>query len=100
MRSAICAISRRASLPRESSVKRLVSATSSPPGAQQRETLDEEVIVDRVAALVVDGVVQRDVAEGDVADHQLEAPAGEVNVGEAGGVNGRGWGEASGRPRR
>ena len=51
-------------------------------GAGQREGLDDEVVVQRVVAGVVHLVVQRDFAERDVADDQVEVVARDAGVGE------------------
>ena len=50
--------------------------------AGEREALDDEVVVKAVSAGVVGLVVQRDVAERDVADDQVEVVAREPAVGE------------------
>ncbi len=51
-------------------------------GAGQREGLDDEVVVQRVVAAVVHGIVEGDLAERHVADDQVEVVARDAGVGE------------------
>ena len=51
-------------------------------GLEERQGLDDEVVVHRVAGRVVPPVVQPRGAERDVADHQVEVPFGQPGVGE------------------
>lgn len=58
-----------------------------PAGAGQVQRLDEEVVVQGVAAAVVARVVRSDLGEGQVADHQVEGVVGDPQLLEAGGVD-------------
>lgn len=54
-----------------------------PTRSHEAEALDQEVVVQRVTAPVVDGVVRGHLGEGDVADRQVEARVAELQVFEA-----------------
>ena len=58
-------------------------------GANEMEALDEEVVVEGVAAAVVARVVRGDLCEGHVADDEVERPVVGTEVLEAFGVDGR-----------
>ena len=57
-------------------------------GAGQVQGLDDEVVVDAVPGPVVAAVVQGDLAERDVADHQVKAVLAGAGVGEGLGDDG------------
>ena len=69
-------------------------------GPDQVQRLDDEVVVDAVAAGVVPPVVQRDLAERHVADRQVEAAVGVAGAGEGLADGSRASGTAPPRSRR
>ena len=75
-RSARSAISRRAASLRASRVKRLVTTATNPPGRVRSRPLMMKWLWIELPAGVVDRVVQRDLAERDVADHQVHLTVG------------------------